>query len=283
MIKRHHWAIIAPIAAILLVGGFLYYFFVARVHESTDDAFIDGHILPVNSKVAGQVIAIHVLENQVVKKGDPLVEIDPQDYTVKLAQAEAEAAASRAQARQAQTDADRAKKLFAKDEISREVYDHAIAAAEIARAKADLADKKVAEAHLNLDDTKITAPADGRIGRKSVELKSFVQVGQPLMAVVTSDVWVTANFKETQLGKMRPGQKVAIDVDAFPGREFHGHVDSFQPGTGSRFSLFPPENASGNFVKVVQRVPVKIVFDEPADQLAGIAPGMSAVPTVDLR
>jgi membrane fusion protein (multidrug efflux system) len=164
--------------------------------------------------------------------------------------------------------------------VSRQAEDAALSSADVALAQSDLAEKKVAAAELDLGDTRIKAPADGQVARKGVEPGSFVQVGQPLMALVTPDVWVTANFKETQLTRVRPGQKVRIEVDAFPGRTYHGHVDSVQRGTGARFSLFPPENATGNFVKVVQRVPVKIVFDEPPEALLGLAPGMSAVPTI---
>jgi membrane fusion protein (multidrug efflux system) len=224
-----------------------------------------------------------VSENQRVKAGDELVEIDPHDTELKLAHATAERAAAAAQARQAAADAKRAVQLFAKGAVSEQVRDRAVSEADVLQAKADLAAKKVDVAQLDLQNTKITAPDAGRIARKSVEIRSFVQVGQPLMAVVTPDVWVTANFKETQLARMRPGQPVEIEVDAFAGRTLKGHVDSIQPGTGSRFSLFPPENATGNFVKVVQRVPVKIVFDESAEDLARLSPGMSAVPVVHLK
>ena len=138
----------------------------------------------------------------------------------------------------------------------------------------------VAQAELELSYTKLYAPDDGRVTNKSVEEGALVQSGQPLMAIVPGDVWVTANFKENQIGKMRPGQPVEITVDAYPDKVFKGHVDSIQAGTGARFSLLPPENAAGNYVKVVQRVPVKIVFDEPPDPAHLLAPGMSVVPEV---
>jgi membrane fusion protein (multidrug efflux system) len=131
-----------------------------------------------------------------------------------------------------------------------------------------------------LSYVKLSAPEDGRITSKAVESGAYVQVGQNLLALVTPKVWVTANFKETQLREMRPGQPVLIAVDAYPDRELRGHVDSIQAGSGARFSLLPPENATGNYVKVVQRVPVKIVFDEQPDVQRILGPGMSAMPDV---
>jgi len=247
---------------------------------TTDDAYLESHVLPVSSRVAGQALRVEATDNQAVKAGDLLVEIDPRDYDLKLAQRRAELAAARAEARRAASDAERARQLFGKGQVSRQAEDAALSSADVALAQADLAEKKVAAADLDLGDTRIKAPADGQVARKGVEPGSYVQVGQPLMALITPDVWVTANFKETQLTRVRPGQKVRIDVDAFPGRTLHGHVDSIQRGTGARFSLFPPENATGNFVKVVQRVPVKIIFDEPPEDLRRLAPGMSAVPTI---
>jgi len=152
------------------------------------------------------------------------------------------------------------------------------AQAEIAQARA-----QVEQAQLNLSYTEVRAPCSGYVTRKAVEPGSSVQVGQAVLAVVPREVWVVANFKETQLTRMRPGQPATVEVDAFPGVAFQAHVDSIQRGTGARFSLLPPENATGNFVKVVQRLPVKLVFDDP-EQLAGytLAPGMSVVPEVDV-
>jgi membrane fusion protein (multidrug efflux system) len=274
--KRRIAAGAGGIAAVL--GIILWVHSLGRV--STDDAYLESHVLPVSSRVAGQALRVEATDNQAVKAGDLLVEIDPRDYDLKLAQRRAELAAARAEARRAASDAGRARQLFGKGQVSRQAEDAALSSADVALAQSDLAEKKVAAAELDLGDTRIKAPADGQVARKGVEPGSFVQVGQPLMALVTPDVWVTANFKETQLTRVRPGQKVRIEVDAFPGRTYHGHVDSVQRGTGARFSLFPPENATGNFVKVVQRVPVKIVFDEPPEALLGLAPGMSAVPTI---
>jgi membrane fusion protein (multidrug efflux system) len=141
----------------------------------------------------------------------------------------------------------------------------------------------VDQAELELSYTKIYAPEAGRVTRKSVEMGALVQVGQPLLAVVPGEVWVTANFKESQIGKITPGQYTELTVDAYPDKTFKGHVDSIQAGTGARFSLIPAENATGNYVKVVQRVPVKIVFDEPPDPQHLLAPGMSVVPEVKVK
>lgn len=153
-----------------------------------------------------------------------------------------------------------------------------------AEAAIEAAEAAVSQAELELSYTTIIAPEDGFVTRKTVEEGQLVQIGTPLMAISQSDqVWVVANFKETQLEFMQPGQKVDISIDAFPSEDFHGHVESLQAGTGSRFSVLPAENATGNFVKVVQRVPVKIVFDEPAEKIKRLVPGMSAEPTVKVR
>jgi membrane fusion protein (multidrug efflux system) len=153
-----------------------------------------------------------------------------------------------------------------------------------AEASIQAAEAAVAQAELELSYAKITAPEDGVVTRKTVEEGQLVQVGTPLMAISQSDeIWVVANFKETQLEYMRENQKVDIEVDAFPNEDFKGHIESLQAGTGSRFSVLPAENATGNFVKVVQRVPVKIVFDEPPEKLQRLVPGMSVEPTVKVR
>jgi membrane fusion protein (multidrug efflux system) len=157
------------------------------------------------------------------------------------------------------------------------------AQAETASASLEQLRAAVAQAELELSYTKLFAPDDGRVTNKSVEEGALVQSGQPLMAIVPGDVWVTANFKENQIGEMRAGQPVDITVDAYPDKTFKGHVDSLHAGTGARFSLLPPENATGNYVKVVQRVPVKIVFDEPPDPQHMLAPGMSVEPEVKIR
>jgi membrane fusion protein (multidrug efflux system) len=158
----------------------------------------------------------------------------------------------------------------------------AAAAAEVGLAKAQWEESQtnVASAQLNLSYTKIFAPCDGRITRKQVEAGDYLQTGQQIMSIVPVEVWVVANFKESQLKKMSPGQPATVEIDALGGRKFRAHVDSVQAGSGAAFSLLPPENATGNFVKVIQRVPVKIVFDEPLPAGHTIGPGDSAEPSV---
>jgi len=141
----------------------------------------------------------------------------------------------------------------------------------------------VEQAQLDLSYTRLSAPVAGHIAHKNVAVGDYVQIGQNLMALVPNDVWVTANFKETQLDHMRAGQPVEIDIDAYPERTFRGHVDSIQAGSGAVFALLPPENATGNYVKVVQRVPVKIVLDDPSNARRLLGPGMSVVPYVRIR
>jgi membrane fusion protein (multidrug efflux system) len=218
--------------------------------------------------------------------------------------------------RQAGTDIRRAESLFGKEAISKEKYDRTrtaydVASAQVKASKEFLKQAEVAletqraivkqaeaarvtqaslvkqreasldTARLNFGYTKIIAPVDGYVTKKSVEIGNQIQPGQPLMAVVPlSDIYVTANYKETQLAKVRPGQKVEIKVDTYPGKTFYGKVESIMAGTGSVFSLFPPENATGNFVKVVQRIPVKIVFDHDSDPQHVLRMGMSVEPTV---
>ena len=161
----------------------------------------------------------------------------------------------------------------------------AFAETQVQTAEADLqsATAQVEQAQLDLSYTKLLAPVAGHIAHKNVAVGDYVQTGQNLMALVPNDVWVTANFKETQLDHMRAGQPVEIDVDAYPERTFRGHVDSIQAGSGAAFALLPPENATGNYVKVVQRVPVKIVFDDPSNARRLLGPGMSVVPYVRIR
>lgn len=322
----------------LIVGGVLWWLH-ARRYESTDDAFIDVHMTRVAPQVAGRVLRVAVDDNQEVKRGDLLVEIDPADYQARLDQAAANQATAEANLAQAkaqqvvsQADAEQAKAqvgvaeataanaatqlkrdqpLAAREVVSRQQLDNdianqrssaanlvaaqkrqasteaqlAVSAAQVNAGEASVkaAAAQVAQAQLNLGYTKLTAAEDGRVAHKNVAVGDYVQVGQNLMAMVPDRLWITANFKETQLDLMRVGQPVDIRVDAYPEKTFHGYVDSFQPGSGAVFSLLPPENATGNYVKVVQRVPVKIVFDDPPDASHPLGPGMSVVPTVKVR
>ena len=241
----------------------------SHYYESTDDAFIEGHVATIGTKLSNTVLNVLIDDNYEVKKGDLLVQIDPRDYEVQLHQAQANYD-------KAKSDYDRDMDLVNTKAISKEDLDTTLAALTVTAAQLD-------QAKLNLEYTRITAPMDGRITRKNVEPGDYIQAGQTLFSIVPHEIWVIANFKETQLTHMRPNQPVTIRIDAFPGRVFQGHVDSLQAGTGARFSLLPAENATGNYVKVVQRVPVKIVFDETPDVLALFTPGLSVIPEVKVR
>jgi membrane fusion protein (multidrug efflux system) len=378
----------AILGAVLLavVGFFLWRYFSS--YESTDDAQIDGHVNSISARVAGHVLKLNVQDNQFVKAGTILVEIDPTDYQVAVDRAQADyndakatadaanvdvpitsentssqlssagadvlsaqagikaakqqAAAARANLAEAeannvkaQNDLQRYKQLVDKQEISQQQYDQAVAAAkasaaavESGRASAEAADAQITQAQgrfvqaqagqrsaatapkqmaviraragsalaaaqrkkadldqalLNLQYTKIVAPVDGVVSDRTVEVGQNVQSGQELLKIIPlDDLWVTANFKETQLREMKPGQRATILVDA-TGEKYKGHVDSVAGASGARFSLLPPENATGNYVKVVQRIPVKIVLEPGENREHKLRPGMSVVPKVWIR
>jgi membrane fusion protein (multidrug efflux system) len=400
--RSRRWRYLGAVALVVVVIAAIVWWR-ARGRESTDDAQIDGHITQIASRVSGMVVKVMVENNNPVRAGAVLAQIDPRDYQVAVERARAELADAQATAAAAQTgvpvaqvetranvttasggvqeaeaavagadkqvdaahanliaaqarqrekeasatksarDVERLKGLVQKDEIPQQQFDAAVADAAAARAAADAAKSDItaaesavgvaeqqarrarataaqahaslataqtapqqlritqarasaaearvkqaqaalAQAELNLEYTTVKAPSDGVVSRKSVEVGQVVQSGQPLLALVALDrVWVTANFKETQLRLMREGQSATVEVDALGGREFKGHVDSIAAATGARFSLLPPENASGNFVKVVQRVPVKIVLESGQDPQHLLRPGMSVTPTVYVR
>jgi membrane fusion protein (multidrug efflux system) len=280
--KKRNWIAIGGAIAAAAVIALSPVIYSAYTHESTDNAFIDGHVVALSAKVANPITKVYVEDNQMVNAGDPLVEIDPRDYEAALTEARGKLGAEEATARKTRADLARAERLLRVDAISRQQLDSARADADNAVAKVQEEQGLVQKAELNLAYTKVVAPIAGRVTRKSAEVGNYVQVGEALMAIVPTQVWVTANFKETQLTRMAPGQPVTVKVDAFPNQTLHGHVDSIQSGTGARFSLIPPENATGNYVKVVQRVPVKIQLDAAGDQLH-LAPGMSVVPSVKVR
>jgi membrane fusion protein, multidrug efflux system len=396
--SKRIFLVLVPV--LLAVAGYLIYAKYFADQESTDNAQIDGHINPIAPKVSGHIVAINVEDNQFVKAGTIVAQIDPTDYRVALEKARADLAAAQAGAHAAQgqvpltstttssqtslagagvelaerakaaamkdvetaraklessqsrvretqanytkatQDLQRMKLLIAKDEISKQQYDASVAAAEATRAAHDSAQAGVEEssraieaaqarvaqaearikeaqaslqvtrtgpqqtaisrsnaqtaaarvqqaqamlqqAELNLQHALVQAPIDGIISQRKVELGQYVQVGQPLLAIVPlHNVWVTANFKENQLKNIRTGQKASISIDAYGGRKYKGHVESIAAATGARFSLLPPENATGNFVKVVQRVPVKIVIDRGQDDAPPLRPGLSVIATV---
>jgi membrane fusion protein (multidrug efflux system) len=280
LFRRPSVIIAAAALAVVGIGYGAFAMFHSFTHESTDDAFVDAHITLTAPKIAGRVAAVHINDNQDVKKGDLLVEIDPADAEAALAQAEAKLRHDQAAQLKADQDLKRQQDLFGKGAISAQDRDTAIQNAATTKADVQTDTAAIQQAELNLTYTKILAPEDGRVTKKAVEPGDYVQVGQNLFALVMPERWTTANFKETQLRNMRPGQRAEVSVDAYPDHPLRGHVDSIQAGSGARFSLLPPENATGNYVKVVQRVPVKIVLDEQPDVQRVLGPGMSVVPTV---
>src|SRR5438093_959167 len=285
--QQPRFRIIVGVVVIAIIGVVLWFIF-GGSSESTDDAQIDAYVTPISARVGGTVTRVAVDDNQFVEAGALLVELDPRDYQVAVDKAraqvtEAEAGIRVAESRltQARAAAQQALAELATAQTGPEQVTATKARASAAEAHVQQARATLAQAGLNLQYTTITAPARGTVSRKNVNVGQVVQPGQPLLALVARDtVWVTANFKETQLKNMRPGQRATVKVDAFGGREYTGKVDSLAGATGARFSLLPPENATGNFVKVVQRVPVKIALDAGQDPEHLLRPGMSVVPTV---
>jgi membrane fusion protein (multidrug efflux system) len=315
-----------------------------RSHQSTDNAQVDGHIVPVLAKVGGYVKTVNVNENDHVNAGQLLVQLDDADYRVRFQQAQADLAAAeataggggfsgqaeaqvqsatgqraaldaqigaaRANANKADADLARARELAAKQIISTQQLDAAQATAAVAQANLLAAERQAAaaggtvntmeagvrvanarslaaraaaaNAQLQLDYTRITAPASGEVSRKQVEVGQLVAPGQPLLSIVAdTGVWVTANFKETQLAKIRPGQPVEFEIDAYGGCVGEGKVASVSGATGAKFALLPPDNATGNFTKVVQRIPVRIAVTKPCPGNHPLRPGLSANVHVD--
>jgi membrane fusion protein (multidrug efflux system) len=315
-------ALALVLAAILFVAGYHFWNYLES-YQDTDDAQIDGYLDPISSRISGTITAVYVDNNQSVKAGQPLVQLDPSDYQVALEQARAQLAQAQADlnsARQqyvsagatvredeaqnylAQRNAQRYSQLIKQQVVSQSEFDQYDATARVQdatvkrdQAAAGSAQRNIAskeaqvkqaqanldQAGLNLSYTRITAPADGIIGNRSAQLGQRVQPSQSLMALTQHQFWVTANFKETQLERMRPGQPVTIYVDAL-GRDFKGRVENMPGATGSLYDLLPPENATGNYVKIVQRLPVRILFDNGQD-LSQLRPGMSVEPEVWLR
>jgi membrane fusion protein, multidrug efflux system len=281
--KKKAFMIVGAVVAVGLIVGFFYDNYL-KTHISTDDAFIEGNIHTIAARVNGTVKNVPVGDNQRVKKGDVLVELDPADYETRVAAAQATLDLQRAAQHLAESELKRARTLFQREANSADRLDKAVSASESANAQVKLAEAHLRQAQLDLGYTTIVAPSDGYVTRKSVQEGNRVQAGQPLMALVELDnLWVVANFKETQMTNIRPGQGVDIDIDAFPGRVYRGTVDSIMAGTGVSFSLFPAENATGNYVKVVQRIPVKITFERGANDAHRFRVGMSVVPTVIAR
>lgn len=310
--------IAAVIIVILLVfaAGYLYK---ETQYVSTDDAYVETTMVNVAPKVSGQIEEVFVTDNQFVKEGDLVAIIDDADYKVKLAQADAnyekikfEQANAKANLKAQESNIDLAKKdleryrnLYEQGAVSKQTLDAAQVKYDGAKAGltqaqqalfSDNSGKTVADANLltakaakdkaalDLSYTKIYAPQSGTVSSRRVEKGMYVQVGSPLFTLVPEKVWVVANFKENQLRNMKAGQKVDIKIDTYPNHTFKGQIDSIQRASGAKSSLFPPENAVGSFVKIVQRIPVKIIFTEKIDpQEYNIVPGMSVVPKVKVK
>ena len=333
---------VVGLIALLAIGAGGRMWYRSHHYVETENAYVTGRVHPVSSRVAGVVTRVLVDDNQPVKAGDVIAELDPADHRVRVeqieaqiasveqqiaqagaqvAQVRAQAAAAGAQVKQAEAqllrarqDAERFGQLYnetmkavSKAEVDASSAARAAAQADVAarrdsaaaaqaqvaaadagrevlKAQVKVLQAQLKEARQQLAYNRIVAPVAGRIGKRSVEAGARVQPGQQLLAVVEDEVWVTANFKETQLAGLEPGQQVALEVDALPGKHLVGRVHSFSPASGNQFALLPADNATGNFTKIVQRVPVKIVLD-PADvkKYAGrLVPGMSVVAEVEL-
>ena len=334
------------VAAVIALTWAIKTFIYSRGHESTDNAQVDGHIVPVLSKVGGYVTAVLVQDNDSVREGQTLVRIDDSEYRVKVAQADADLAAAQSAAggrqftgqsqaavatasgqrsaldaqiqaalanqQKANADLARMRDLVSKQIVSAQQLDAAQAAAaaaaadvealqrqasaaggtvqnaqagvRLAQARLQAAQASLDNAKLQLGYTNVTAPETGTISKKQVEIGQLVQAGQTMMSIVAdTGTWVTANFKETQLNRMHVGQPVAIEVDAYPGCDAEGKVQSLSGATGARFALLPPDNATGNFTKVVQRLPVRIAITKGCGPTRPLRPGMSVVAHTDIR
>jgi membrane fusion protein (multidrug efflux system) len=343
--KPIFWIILIIVAVVLIVGGTLFWLH-KRQYATTDDAFVDAHIVRIAAEVQGKLTHVADIDNRHVQAGTLLATIEPYATAASLDQAKAQAVqadagiqqaqaqvvSAQAQRRQAEAQArdpeaqaakaaadlqrylalekldaaavsgtqidqarEQAKSSAAQAAASRRAVDNAAAQVSVAekQVKASQAQKEAAEAQIRsaqvtVGHLDIRAPVSGQVVNRSVNLGSYVSQGTQLMAIVPDTMWVTANFKETQLTHMAIGQHVDIRVDAFPDVAFDGHVDSIQRGAGQAFALLPPQNATGNYVKVVQRVPVRILFDRPRRNSPDphnypIGPGMSVVPTVKVR
>ena len=315
--KRYIFAFLVTLG-VILAGYFIYEYLGC---QSTDDAYVETTTVSVSPKVSGQIVKVLVEDNQPVKAGQVVAVIDKVDYQVKLDQAtaayerallnqenaHADLNAANSEIELAKKDVERYQNLYAAGAVSKQTLDKAITNLESKQAKQTSAEQsifskdpsqnaKVADADLNvlkaqkraaelaLEYTDILAPIDGTVSNKKVEVGMMVQPGSPLFVIVPHDVWVVANYKETQLTKMKEGMDVDIKIDTYPDKVFKGKIDSIQRSSGAKASLFPPENAVGSFVKIVQRIPVKIVFTEKIDPNEySIIPGMSVVPKVKIR
>lgn len=256
--KKKKIIIVVVIVAVIAVAYFIYR---SIFYVSTDNAQIKANSVILSAKASGFVTKVNVVENQKVKEGDILAEIDAKDYQSKTSQSKAEMEGLAARARDAQTNARRLRELFAAGAVTSQQLDSSVATAIDLQRRLDASRSGVDLSQSALSDTQIRAPSDGVIARRAAEVGMLAAPGLPLFGFVSSESrWVMANFKETDLKKILIGNDVDISVDAVPGKKFHGTVESLSPATGATFSLIPQDNATGNFTKVVQRVPVRVKF-----------------------
>ncbi len=312
--KRILITVIAVIACII-VG---IYYINSLKYEITDDAYIESDLIKVAARVSGQIEEIYIKDNQKIKEGDLIIKIDDSDYKIKLDEAQAmyektlysqkvakaKLSAVNSEIELAKKDLTRYQNLYKAGAVSRQTLDSAQTKYDNAKAKLLSAEEdilsssndKVADANLRilkakrdeaqlyLDYTNVIAPNSGTVTNKNADKGRYIQAGQPLFTLVSDNFWIEANFKENQVGKMKIGQEVEIKIDAYPNKKFKGKIDSIQKASGAKSSLFPPENASGSFVKIVQRIPVKIVFTEEIDpDKYNIVAGMSVEPKVRVK
>lgn len=315
---KKYWLILIILLAVI---GAIFLIFENLKYQSTDDAYVETTTVSVSPKVAGQIVKVYIKDNQSVKAGDVVAEIEKDHYQIALEQAtanyerallnqqnaHANLNAANSEIELAQRDVERYTNLYKAGAVSKQTLDKALTNLEMVQAKQTTAqqaifssntnqDTKVADAELkalkaqkdraalDLKYTKILAPIDGTVSGKKVEVGMMVQAGTPLFAIVPNDVWVVANFKETQIKDMKEGMPVDIKIDTYSDKVFEGQIDSIQRSSGAKSSLFPPENAVGSFVKIVQRIPVKITFKNPQDLIDyKIIPGMSVVPRIKTK
>jgi membrane fusion protein (multidrug efflux system) len=262
--------IAVPIVAVVVVFG-LYFTYRLIFFEGTDDAFVKAHIHTISPRVMGTVRQVLVEDNQMVKKGEPLVKLDPRDYEVAIKEAQVNYS-------KAHKDLGRFRGFNDLGPTERPVFDQYQQAGLLSEAQLN-------RAQLQLEYTIVSAPEDGKIGKRAVETGDQIQAGQAIMALVESQPWIEANFKEHQVSKLHVGQEVEIKIDAFPGESLKGKVESIAPGSGSTFSLLPPDNATGNFTKIVQRIPVKIILEsgKKNPMVLRLVSGMSAEVSIKVR
>jgi len=233
-------------------------------HMSTDNAYVNANSIQIATQVSGPILSLHVDNNQVVKIGDPLFEIDPEPFQVAIEEAAATVLQAKAQYQNALITHERTQNLVNKKFLSPEAKDNSKTALDVAAANLKLAEAKLKQAELSLGYTKVVAPVAGLINHLSLRPGTTVQAQMPLFVLIShQQYWVDANFKETELTDIRPQQKAKVVLDMYPDHTFEGIVDSISASTGTAFSLLPPQNATGNWVKVTQRIPVKVLITDP--------------------